>query len=488
MGQISEPVDDEMAGGKYASMDFSAFETKGQFFISYGDNQSVPFLIGEKIYDNLYKSVLNYFTLSRCGETVKDDVWGHEPCHTGLAKIYGVRGKKLEVDGGWHDAGDYGRYIVAASKTVMYLLLAYEVISKKSSDGKQNETEKLFDILDEVRFELEWMLKMQREDGAVYHKVSCYHFCRFILPEEEKDPLVIAPVSTAATADFAGCLSYASSFYEKSDKAFSDKLMEAALKAQNYLDTHENEIYENPPEITTGGYGDRNPCDERYFALCSLYSKTGKKEYLEKALEIRRTPHELIMGKFPSWMEGFGWGMVAGYGTEILLKSDIPQDVRDELKSAVVSEADRMVQTSNECTFGVSSKHIAWGSNGAVMDNSHLLYLAYDLTGDEKYKTAADLQFHYVLGVNPNDYCYVSGSGTNSLTRPHHRPSGALGKVMPGMLAGGPSAWLADEVAKKCLEGKAPLKCYIDDTGSYCTNEVAIYWNSPFVLGLARLM
>lgn len=515
-GRISDPIDDKMAGGKYARIDFSAFEEKGRFTVCYGKNQSLPFSVADDVYVDLYKSVLRYFTLSRCGEKIEDGEWGHPACHSGLAEIYGSQ-EKLNVDGGWHDAGDYGRYIVAGVKTVMDLLLAHEVISKDNVSTGMAYKPHLFDILSEVRFELEWMLKMQREDGAVYHKVSCYHFCRFIMPQDEKDPLVIAPVSTAATADFAGCLSYASKFYEKFDKAFAEKLMSAAIKAQEYLDTHEDVLYENPPEITTGGYGDRNPSDEKYFALCSLFARTGKKEYFDKAMEIRHAPHEMIMGKFPGWAEGFGWGWVAGYGTEILLKTagvlstnsisseenesvpktisnkenpdcKIPSEIVEELKFAVITEADRMLQTSAECAFGVASKHIGWGSNGALMDSSHLLYIAYELTGDQKYKDAANLQFHYMLGVNPLDFCYVSGSGTNSLQHPHHRPSGALGKIMPGMLAGGPSAWLADEVAKKHLEGRPPLKSYIDDVGSFCTNEVAIYWNSPFVLGLARLM
>ena len=75
------------------------------------------------------------------------------------------------MQGGWHDAGDYGRYIVPTAKTIMDLLMAYDSSKNFFTD---------FDILKEIRFALEWMLKMQREDGAVYHKVSCYHFCAFI--------------------------------------------------------------------------------------------------------------------------------------------------------------------------------------------------------------------------------------------------------------------------------------------------------------------
>ncbi len=82
------------------------------------------------------------------------------------------------------------------------------------------------------------------------------------MPHLEKESIVLSPISTAATADFAGCLAFASAFYEESDKDFADKLLQAAIKAQNYLDCHEDEFYKNPSEITTGGYGDNNLTDE----------------------------------------------------------------------------------------------------------------------------------------------------------------------------------------------------------------------------------
>ena len=209
-GTVSEIKDDELAAGKYVVLDFSDFSEEGEFTVFYNNSKSFPFKIKPGIYQSLYKSSLEYFTLSRCGQELNHPVWGHKPCHTGLCDIYGSSEKK-SADGGWHDAGDYGRYIVAGAKSVMDLLFSYE--TEKSLYGKNlsfwNEK---FSILDEVRFELEWFLKMQREDGAVYHKVSCYRFCGFIWPDMEKDPLVLAPVSTTATADFAGACAYASKF------------------------------------------------------------------------------------------------------------------------------------------------------------------------------------------------------------------------------------------------------------------------------------
>ena len=218
-GPLTAAPEDEESGSGYFTGDFSAVKADGEYFVQIGAEKSFSFKIASNVYDELTLSTLKYFTDSRCGQGV---------CHTGEAEVYGT-GEKKNVQGGWHDAGDYGRYIVAAAKAVMDLLLAYRKCPK-SFDG--------FDLLGEVRFELEWMLQMQREDGAVYHKISCYHFCPFIMPQEEKDQLVLAPVSTAATADFAGCLAYAAVVFKTVDSVFAKKLRLAAIKAQNYLFSH----------------------------------------------------------------------------------------------------------------------------------------------------------------------------------------------------------------------------------------------------------
>lgn len=473
-GEITNICEDEMAGGKYALIDFSALKQTGVFSVHYGNSQSYPFFIKKNVYNDVFKSTLEYFTLSRCGQEVSHPVFGHPACHTGPADIYGTDQKK-EVNGGWHDAGDYGRYIVAGAKTVMDLLFAYE----KSGS-------KVFDILDEVRFELEWMLKMQREDGAVYHKVSGYRFCPFIMPQDEKGQMVLAPVSTTATADFAGCLAYASRFY-KSDRKFTRTLLDAAIKAQDYIYKNKDEFYMNPPEISTGNYSDNTIEDEKYFALCSLYSATAEISYLEDAIRLRRSTKPDI------FFNGFGWRSFGGYGNEVLFRSkgkafrNIPKDFLKTITNDTIKLAEHLLEVSDRNIFACPLEKVFWGSNGAVMDCAHVFQLAYNFTKKKEYLDAFKRQIHYILGVNPMNVCYVTGFGTNTVKHPHHRPSGFLKKTMPGMLSGGPGSSLADEVARKELQGQAPLKCFVDKTPSYSTNEVAIYWNSPLCLALAEL-
>ncbi len=481
-GSLTNERTDEISGETTCVADFSDFSFDGQFFLQIHDVKSSLFKIGSSVFNDLYFSTLRYFYLSRCGQEIKDSVFHHSECHTSDAKIFGTELTK-NVNGGWHDAGDYGRYIVAGSKAVMDLLLAY-LSCKSYSD---------FDILDEVRFELDWFLKMQREDGAVYHKVSCYNFCSFIMPEEEKDELVIAPVSTAATADFAGCLAFASLVFKEKDSVYSEKLLQASLKAQHYVDSNKDELYKNPSEITTGSYSDWNVYDEKFFALSALYIVTKDDVYLKKALEIRKIAKSKKDDKNVEWKKNwfvsFGWGCVSGYGYELLLKNKdlLSSQVYDELLKDILENAERILSFVKESSFDVGVKMVFWGSNGFVCDEAHILLLAYELSGKKEYYDAALMQLNYILGCNPMDMCYVTGNGTNSPKHCHHRPSGAINKIMSGMLSGGPCSGLYDSVAKEKLQGVAPLKCFVDIQGSYSTNEVAIYWNSSLVHLISRL-
>ena len=102
-----------------------------------------------------------------------------------------------------------------------------------------------------------------------------------------------------------------------------------------------------------------------------------------------------------------------------------------------------------------------------------------------RYTAAVERHLEYIFGKNPLNKCYVTGYDERSPQHPHHRPSAALGKPMPGMLVGGPDSGLHDSRAKERLLGKPPFECYLDELECYSTNEVAVYWNSALVYALS---
>ena len=472
---LSVPVSSERTdiwGDLVAVADFSALKTPGMYTLRCGEEQSWTFPVEEDPYQTCLTALVDMFYYQRCGGDLDEraGVFAHPACHTGLARVYGTD-TFLEVSGGWHDAGDFGRYIVPAAKAVADLLLAWQWNPQAFSRPG------LTPILDEARWELEWMLKMQREDGGVYHKVSCARFCGMIMPHEEKEELIISPVSTTATGDFAACMAMASRFYAKMDAAFSARMLDAARRAWDFLARTEPILFRNPEGVSTGGYGDRSDADERLWAHVELALSCGEEKYLTAAREA--------IAQHERRYVSLGWGDVSGYAAVEGLQ--LQGECGDMCCRWILDAADGALARMN--AYGITmTDRLPWGSNMNISNDGMLFWQAWLLTGREKYRLAAQRQLHYLLGVNPVDYCYVSCFGSRPMLHPHHRPSVAQGVCQPGMLSGGACSGLADACAREYLQGQPAGKCFIDKHESYSTNEICVYWNSPMVALLAGLM
>ena len=125
----------------------------------------------------------------------------HSACHTTPAHLQEHPETEIDVTGGWRMDEQADRDTTVGCKVAENLLLAYEMNEAAFTDeaGIPESENGIPDILDEVRYEVEWLLKMQAENGGVYHKVTCRNFPGEIMPQEETDQLVIMPVSTTAT-------------------------------------------------------------------------------------------------------------------------------------------------------------------------------------------------------------------------------------------------------------------------------------------------
>lgn len=205
-----------------AAGDFTALTTPGTYKIA-GDKcgESYEFTIGEGVYDEALNDAVRMLYMQRCGTELTEELAGafaHPVCHADEAVIYGTS-NKIDVSGGWHDAGDYGRYTVSGVKAVADLLLAYQKYPDAFSDDLNipESGNGVPDVLDEARYELEWLFKMQASDGGVYHKVTCANFPETVMPQEEVEELIISPVSTTATGDFAAIMAMAYEVYKDVD-------------------------------------------------------------------------------------------------------------------------------------------------------------------------------------------------------------------------------------------------------------------------------
>lgn len=481
-GELQDAKENKASGEQTAIADFTEVTEAGTYKIvteNYGE--SFSFEIGDDIYDAVSDSTLRMFYLQRCGTEVQDDTFGHAACHTGGAIAYGSTASSFtEVLGGWHDAGDYGRYVVAGAKAAADLMLAYEAYGDQFGDdtGIPESGNGTPDILDEVKYELDWMLQMQdTESGGVYHKITGENFPDAVMPEEETAQMYLAPISTTATADFAATMAMASRVFK--DDAAAQVYLDAAKKAWAYLEVTPGDGvgFKNPDSIMTGEYDDTNDTDERYWALAELYKTTGDETYLNAMKEYSADK----IGT------GLGWQNVGLYGMYAYLTSGSSDDYYDSVKVQFDQAVDAAYAYAQADAYGVAlgSSDYTWGSNMNVANNGMLFLMANRLEANPDYVKAANAQVDYLMGTNTNSYCFITGFGTLSPVSPHHRPSQSVGQTMSGMLIGGPDANLEDPYAKATLADKAPAACYVDNVQSYSCNEVTIYWNSPLVYLLA---
>lgn len=478
---------DESTGDVVFTLDFSQLRAPGAYriWLPEASATSPEFRIGTDVYDSAFLASLQSFYSQRCGIEVSDgSIFKHSPCHLHDAVFFNDPSKSKDVVGGWHDAGDYGKFVPTGTVSAAFLLYLYDLQPEKFVDGQTNipeKSNKVPDLLDEVRWELWWLLKMQREDGGVYHKVSKPRWNGEYLPDEETDARYIFDVSSSSTGDFAAVTALGARLLKSWDAAFSRQLLGASLQAWRFLAAHPTAVpeggFKNPQGVEGGEYGDQNDEDERLWAAVELYRSTGNLEY-----------HRYFLSNYKK-AGGFylpvSWEGVQNFAYWSYLR--IPQASSDrEARSFVLSTLKNYMEhllgriEKNGYRYVLANGEYYWGSNSVALGYAFDMIQAYEVTEQSKYLYAALDQLHYMLGRNTFDMSFVTGVGSNPVSYPYHQFSIVLhaGKPVPGLVAGGANKFSS-------LQGKVisefPGKCYEDNPKNYYVNEVAINYTAPFV-------
>ncbi len=498
-------------------IDFSELTTEGTgYYIECDGKKSLPFDIGTTMYDSLTTDAINYFYLNRSGIAIEESSVanagkndskaaltrkaGHEPDVAMIADewvfIYTAEptySQTKDVSGGWYDAGDYGKYVVNGGVSMWTLANMYERslyngdTSKWGDDGKTvynlpetgNGTP---DILDELMWEAEFFLKMQREDGMVYHKMHDYKWTALgVMPyaeaEDEKTLAVqfpkriIKPATYAATLNTAAALAQLSRLLEDSNSAKASEYLAAAEKAyaaaKSEYTSKYGDIYADvvgdpekddmfaPLDQNKGGgpYGDTQVADEFYWASCELYITTGKDEYhtdLTAYKEAFKVPTLLYGGENKGSFTSFTWGTLASLGTASMAMNPdaVTEAEHKQCVEAIQAAADDYREQQAASQYGTPYKGVdyettvtritgdtykddtfvleggyEWGSNSMVVNNAIIMGLAYDLTDDADYLNGVAEAMDYILGRNANENSFVTGYGDEGYTteNPHHR-------------------------------------------------------------------
>lgn len=502
-GKLSAASQDADTGDSVQIADFSKLKKSGTYYLDVpGVGRSWTFAIGPDVFSRTYYLAMRGFYGQRCGTAVdlgpEFPGYSHPACHL-KGEFHASSGKQGERDnvGGWHDAGDYGRYVVNSGISTGTVLWTWEIFGPKVKKINLHIPESgngTPDILSEARWNLEWMLKMQDDDGGVWHKQTSEHFAGFVMPEDDHLPSEVigtgAPPykSTCATADLAAVAAIAARVYGPFDAKFAAQNLEAARKAWLWAEKYPNVTFKNPPGIATGEYGDGSCADERLWAAAELWRTTGEKTY-----------NDYVVKQYPDFRETLekpapeGWSDVAAMGLwTYALGSERKDDdaaIVADIRKRTSQAAKAIVESTEKNPYRVSlrTSDYVWGSNGVAASYGVELLVANVLTPDPSFVDAALDNLHYLLGRNTFSLSWVTQVGENPYRHPHHRPSAAdkNEEPWPGLLSGGPNAGRQDNVLQRLPAGLPPAKVYADDTGSYASNEIAINWQASLVFLLA---
>ncbi|MBI5957612.1 MAG: glycoside hydrolase family 9 protein [Chloroflexi bacterium] len=511
-GTTTPAVWDESSGDYVQQIDFSMWVGLGTYKLVIGTDESAPFVIGNDIYQTLAVDALRYFYLNRSGIELTEanaGQWARPAGHLSDAEVTCYKGVDaagtewpgcdyvLDGSGGWYDAGDYGKYVVNGGISLWTLLNLYERFPAAFPDGSLNIPESgngVPDILDEARWEMEWILKMQLPAsdplaGMVFHKLHDQQWAGLpLMPPTDYDNdnehltssgrYVFQP-TTAATLNLAATAAQCARIWKEIDANFSARCLSAAETAWQAALQNPAILAGNTPGSGGGNYENNTVADEFLWAAAELYITTGNTAYADEVKNRAETAP--LFGPQTGDAASMYWGDTAALGMISLAMLNNDETYRAQLIST--ADAYLAILAEEGYTLPMGIKGYVWGSNSGVLNNAIILAMAYDFTGDEVYLNGVIAALDYLLGRNALSTSFVSGYGEVAPQHVHHRFWGNQGQFPPpppGALAGGPNAEPSDpDALNNANLNSGPAKRYVDLIGSYSTNEVAINWNAP---------
>ncbi len=500
---------DPASGDTLHHADFSQFSAAAEgLTLAVGADKSAPFSVG-KPYGALATDALAFFLHQRSSVEIPailvGDKWARKAGHPSDIKVF-CEPKSgceyaLDVHGGWYDAGDHGKYVVNGGIATWMMLAYYERtkhlggVLDAIGDGKLKIPESangVPDLLDEARFELEFLMRMQVPPGKplagmAHHKVHAEKWTPLgTAPDTDATPRWLHAPSTAATLNLAAVAAQCARIWKPIDAKFADQCLDAAEKAWAAALANPNKLAPPTDNVGGGAYEDGDPSDEKYWAACELFLATGKANYKDA---LTSSPfYKSIPGGANGPPAAMDWAKTQALGTMSLLivPNALPKTDLDAARANLKATADGYLATiaAEGWRTPLRNGPYPWGSNSLVLDDAVVLSLAYDVFKETKYLEGVRDAASYIMGRNPMAQTYVTGYGKNPLRNPHHRfwaaqANPAFPFAPPGAVSGGPNSGLEDPLAKGLLLACPPEKCFVDHIESYATNEVAINWNAP---------
>lgn len=430
--------------------DFSNLTTPGSYYIYDVGNDvgSYQFEIGAAVYDNVLKQAFRTFYYQRCG-TAKaapyaETGWTDSPCHIGAnqdtdCRLYSDQSAATSRDlsGGWHDAGDYNKYVNFTWKPMIDLLLAYE--EKPSFWGDNMDIPEsgngIPDLLDEVKYELDWLLKMQEANGSVLSVVGTQNYASASPPSADSATRLYGPATTSATWTAAGIFALAAKVYGTIPEltAYANTLETAAISAWNWANVNPGIQFYNSGGILASGENERTDYEifsRKMTAACFLYALTGQSVY-QTFFDDNYDDMHLIQWGFIYAFEHTQQDMMLYYTKLFNATPSVVTAIENSYVGSMTGNdtyLSAVVNGTDAYRAYLIDNDYVWGSNSVKARQGMLMtnMLNYDLDSSNgiHYKNGALGFIHYLHGVNPISKTYLTNMNNhgadNSVAEMYH--------------------------------------------------------------------
>jgi Glycosyl hydrolase family 9/Cellulase N-terminal ig-like domain len=333
----------------------------------------------------------------------------------------------VDVSGGHFEAGDYNRVTYNSAQLIHVLAFAMDSlpgVAALDNLGIPESGDGISDVLQEVKWEADFLAKMQDADGGFYYSVYPINreYESDVLPENG-DPQVVWPKNTVSTAAAVAALAQCASsphFKQTYPQAATNYLGKAKL-GWHFL-TNAIAIHGAGGEYQDiQHFGDDfTDQDELAWAACELYLATGDPQYQQKLFQWFPDPTD------PATMEWGWWRMYACYGNAIRDYATAVSSGRLPASQINSSYLAKCITTITNCGNDnlYWSQQTAYGSSLPV-DTKHALSAgwyfssvqAFDLMVAQQfnpnpaYVDAILMNLNYEGGCNPINTTYITGLG-----------------------------------------------------------------------------
>jgi hypothetical protein len=289
-------------------LNFSEFQTEGGYYLKLGETRSPNFRIHADVYEGTADFLLNYMRQQRCGYNpfLKDSCHLHD----GIIVDHPTRsGEFIDVTGGWHDATDYLQYSTTSINTIFQMMFAYKNYPEfwgDFYDASGNEgANGIPDILDEIKWGLQWMLKMNPAPDEMYNQIADDRdHIGFRLPVNDPadyglgkyrpvyfvtgKPQGLAKFKNTSTGvssiagKFASGFALAAELFNESDPELAELMKQKATRCLEFA-LSDTGYTQTACNVSPYYYEERNYADDLQLAATQLYRLTGEKNYLKEA-------------------------------------------------------------------------------------------------------------------------------------------------------------------------------------------------------------